>query len=173
MVRESEKQKKPASLPKRLFERGARKLGLHPLPAPMAINSEFVSRPAGLRALRLLSWLRVRGDGQGVDADDDDSGSGGDGPLRSAARKATSSRIETDNAGRATGVSYFDRDKRERFQRARAVVVCANGAETPRLLLMSASAQFPAGAGEFERARRQIPDVQLRVAASTPRSSTS
>jgi choline dehydrogenase-like flavoprotein len=42
-------------------------------------------------------------------------------------------------------VAYFDRDRRERFQRARGVVVSANGAETPRLLLMSASARFPQG----------------------------
>jgi choline dehydrogenase-like flavoprotein len=51
-------------------------------------------------------------------------------------------RIEVDRQGRVTGVSYFDRDRRERMQRARAVVVCANGAETPRLLLMSANTQF-------------------------------
>jgi choline dehydrogenase-like flavoprotein len=54
-------------------------------------------------------------------------------------------RIETNERGRATGVHYFDRDKRERFQKARAVVVSANGAETPRLLLNSATARFPQG----------------------------
>jgi choline dehydrogenase-like flavoprotein len=54
-------------------------------------------------------------------------------------------RITTNKQRRATGVVYFDRAKRERFQRARAVVVCANGAETPRLLLMSANAAFPNG----------------------------
>ena len=46
-----------------------------------------VPRPAGVRALRLLPRLRVRGDGEGVDADDRHSGSGGDRPLRSAARQ--------------------------------------------------------------------------------------
>lgn len=54
-------------------------------------------------------------------------------------------RIELDRRGRATGVVYFDREGRERMQRARAVVVCANGAETPRLLLMSTSNLFPQG----------------------------
>jgi choline dehydrogenase-like flavoprotein len=54
-------------------------------------------------------------------------------------------RIETDKRGRATGVAYFDRERREHFQRARAVIVCCNGAETPRLLLMSANAAFPQG----------------------------
>ena len=55
------------------------------------------------------------------------------------------SRIETNAAGRATGVAYFDKDKREHFQKARAVVLCANGAETSRLLLLSANAKFPDG----------------------------
>src|SRR5262249_18305455 len=40
---------------------------------------------------------------------------------------------------------YFDRNKRQRRQEARAVIVCANGAETPRLLLNSASGRFPHG----------------------------
>ena len=54
-------------------------------------------------------------------------------------------RIEMNKQGRTTGVAYFDRNRRERFQKAKAVVLCANGAETPRLLLMSANAQFPQG----------------------------
>jgi choline dehydrogenase-like flavoprotein len=54
-------------------------------------------------------------------------------------------RIEVDRRGRATGAVYVDREGRERMQRARAVVVCANGAETPRLLLMSTSSLFPQG----------------------------
>jgi choline dehydrogenase-like flavoprotein len=54
-------------------------------------------------------------------------------------------RIETNAQGRATGVAYYDGRKVERFQKARAVVVSANGAETPRLLLLSANAKFPQG----------------------------
>src|SRR5262245_59738198 len=53
--------------------------------------------------------------------------------------------IEVGPNGRATGVTYFDAQKRMQRQRARAVVVCANGSETPRLLLNSASARFPHG----------------------------
>ncbi len=53
--------------------------------------------------------------------------------------------IEVDRQGRVTGAVYFDREGRERRQRARAVVVCANGAETPRLLLLSTSRLFPDG----------------------------
>jgi choline dehydrogenase-like flavoprotein len=55
------------------------------------------------------------------------------------------SQIETNIRGRVTGVVYFDKQKREQRQKAKAVVVCANGAETPRLLLMSKSRQFPNG----------------------------
>ena len=54
-------------------------------------------------------------------------------------------KIETDDTGRVTGVIYFDEQKREIVQKAKAVVVCANGAETPRLLLMSKSTRFPQG----------------------------
>ena len=54
-------------------------------------------------------------------------------------------RVETNARGRATGVAYWDREGRERRQTARAVVLAANGAETTRLLLMSASPAFPDG----------------------------
>jgi hypothetical protein len=47
--------------------------------------------------------------------------------------------------GRATGALWIDRYGAEHRQRARAVVVCANGIGTPRLLLLSASAQHPDG----------------------------
>jgi choline dehydrogenase-like flavoprotein len=54
-------------------------------------------------------------------------------------------KISTDKRGRVDGVLYFDPQKQEHFQKAKAVVVCANGAETPRLLLMSKSNLFPQG----------------------------
>jgi choline dehydrogenase-like flavoprotein len=53
--------------------------------------------------------------------------------------------VELDASGRATGVKYFDGKKQEQFQRAKAVVVCANGAETPRLLFNSANNSHPNG----------------------------
>src|SRR5207302_4907296 len=54
-------------------------------------------------------------------------------------------KVSTDARGRVDGVIYLDARKREHFQRAKAVVVCCNGAETPRLLLMSKSSLFPQG----------------------------
>ncbi|MEZ0601154.1 GMC family oxidoreductase [Paraburkholderia sp. IW21] len=53
-------------------------------------------------------------------------------------------RIETDDAGHATGVHYL-REGVWQFQRARNVVVAGYAIETPRLLLMSANAAFPDG----------------------------
>ncbi|MBW3630261.1 MAG: GMC family oxidoreductase [Gemmatimonadetes bacterium] len=55
-------------------------------------------------------------------------------------------RIETDAAGRCTGVTYLN-DGRERFQSAAAVAIAGYSIETPRLLLNSASARHPNGLG--------------------------
>ncbi len=54
-------------------------------------------------------------------------------------------RIEHDAGGKVTGVVYFDKDGKEQRQKARVVVVAANAIETPRLLLLSKSSQFPEG----------------------------
>src|SRR5271163_2540324 len=53
--------------------------------------------------------------------------------------------ISTDNSGKVTGVVYFDAQKREVRQKAKAVILSANGSESARLLLMSKSARFPDG----------------------------
>jgi choline dehydrogenase-like flavoprotein len=53
--------------------------------------------------------------------------------------------ISVDNSGRVTGVIYFDAQKREVVQKAKAVVLSANGTESARLLLLSKSTQFPDG----------------------------
>jgi choline dehydrogenase-like flavoprotein len=55
-------------------------------------------------------------------------------------------RVETDESGRCTGVTYIQ-DGEERFQRADAVAVCGYAIETPRLLLHSTSARHPHGLG--------------------------
>ena len=55
--------------------------------------------------------------------------------------------INTDASGKATGVTYFEKqnNNREVFQKAKCVVLSANGTETPRLLLLSKSNRFPQG----------------------------
>src|SRR6478736_5585681 len=124
-----------------LFERGARKLGWHPVPSPMAINSQpYRGRPACVHCGFCHGFAcEVRAKASTLTTVIPEAEATGRCEVRP---ESYVFRIETNKAGRATGVSYFDRDRRERFQKARAVVVCANGAETPRLLLMSSTAQF-------------------------------
>lgn len=54
-------------------------------------------------------------------------------------------RIEHDQAGKASAVVYVDQDGNRQRQRARVVAVAGNSIETPRLLLLSESQQFPDG----------------------------
>lgn len=56
-------------------------------------------------------------------------------------------RVEVDEAGNASSVTYFDGDGRERRQRAKVVAVAGYSIETPRLLLNSTSRRFPHGLG--------------------------
>jgi choline dehydrogenase-like flavoprotein len=68
--------------------------------------------------------------------------------LRSGATLVTGARVRqilTGKDGRAEGALWLDRDGVEHRQPARSVVMCANGIGTPRLLLLSASAQHPDG----------------------------
>lgn len=127
-----------------LFERGARKLGLHPFPAPMAINSEhYRDRPGCLHCGFCMGFgCEARAKSSSLYTSIPDAEATGRCEIRADSYVF---RIETDKRKRATGVAYFDGQKKEQFQKARAVVVCANGAETPRLLLNSASGQFPEG----------------------------
>ncbi len=53
--------------------------------------------------------------------------------------------ITVDPDGSARGAIYYDRDGGLHEARAKVVVVCGNGLGSPRLLLMSTSAQFPDG----------------------------
>jgi choline dehydrogenase-like flavoprotein len=54
-------------------------------------------------------------------------------------------RINIDKERRVTGVTYFDRDGHEHFQKAKAVIVSGYAIETPRLLLNSACPGFENG----------------------------
>ncbi len=127
-----------------LLERGARKLGLHPFPSPMVINSQpYRGRPACVHCGFCHGFAcEVMAKASTLTTVIPEAEATGHCEVRSESYVV---RIDTDKRGRAAGVAYFDRDKREHFQKAKAVVVCANGAETPRLLLMSANAQFPQG----------------------------
>ncbi len=68
--------------------------------------------------------------------------------LQSGATLITGARVSqvlTDGNNRAAGVLWLDRDGKEHKQKARAVVMCANGIGTSRVLLMSANARNPEG----------------------------
>lgn len=54
-------------------------------------------------------------------------------------------RILHNEAGKVTGVEYFDKDGTLQMQKARIVAVAGNSFESPRLLLNSASSMFPEG----------------------------
>jgi choline dehydrogenase-like flavoprotein len=127
-----------------VFERAAWKLGYHPFPAPMAI----LSQPRAGRDSCVSCGFCL---GFGCEVGAKSSSLSAMIPVAEATGRCEIRancyvyRIETDKTGRATGVVYFDRNRNTHVQKAKAVVVCANGAETPRLLLLSASAQFPDG----------------------------
>lgn len=127
-----------------LLERGAKKLGLHAQVEPLAILSQpFNNRPACINCGYCM-WF-------GCEVGAKSSTLAAMIPLAEASghceirAESTVFRIETDEKGRANEVLYYDADGNERGQRAKAVIVCGNGAETPRLLLMSASGQHPDG----------------------------
>ena len=127
-----------------LLETGAKKLGWHAFPAPVAVASKaYDGRSACAQCGFCLGFgCEVRAKSSSLVTVIPKAVATGRCEVRtnSYARK-----IETDASGRATGVKYFDEAKKEVFQRAKAVVVCANGAETPRLLLNSKSNLFPQG----------------------------
>jgi choline dehydrogenase-like flavoprotein len=127
-----------------ILERGARKLGLHAHPAPMAILSKpYDGRSACMQCGFCMGYgCEFGAKSSTLAAMIPKALASGRCELRT---EATAFRVETDAAGRATGVAYWDAKGTERRQRARAVVLAANGAETPRLLLLSTSPRHPQG----------------------------
>jgi choline dehydrogenase-like flavoprotein len=127
-----------------LLERGARKLGLHPFPAPMAIASvPYRGRPACAHCGFCIGFgCEMQAKSSTLYTMIPEAEATGRCEVRS---ESYVFRVEVNDRDRVTGVSYYDRDRRERFQRARAVVLCANGAESARLLLMSANPRHPDG----------------------------
>jgi choline dehydrogenase-like flavoprotein len=129
-----------------LFERATKKLGLHPYPAPMAILSRpYQGRAACAECGFCESFgCEMRAKSSTLVSVIPMAEKTGRCEIRpnSYVRK-----IETDAQGRVTGAVYFNANRREVFQRAKAVVLCANGTETARLLLLSKSKRFPDGLG--------------------------
>ena len=127
-----------------LFHIAAKKLGLNVVPGPLAIITQpYMGRAAcvncgicsgygcqvSARSSSAVTVLPSRRENR---------------PLRNS-REELRARVSVDNSGRVTGVIYFDAQKREVRQKAKAVILSANGSESARLLLMSKSARFPDG----------------------------
>ena len=127
-----------------LFERATKKLGLHPFPAPMAV----LSKPyRGRLACNHCGWCEsfgceVKAKSSTLASAIPDAEKTGRCEIRSGCYVR---RIQSNDAGRVTGAVYFDAQRREVFQRSRAVVLSANGVESAKLLLMSGSNRFPQG----------------------------
>jgi choline dehydrogenase-like flavoprotein len=127
-----------------LFERGARKLGLHPQPAPMAIASQpFKDRPGCIHCGFCMGFgCEARAKSSSLYTMIPEAEATGMCEVRPLSYVY---HVDTDAKGRTSGVHYFDAQKKSHFQPARAVVLSANGAETVRLLLNSTSNRFPQG----------------------------
>jgi choline dehydrogenase-like flavoprotein len=127
-----------------LFEQGARATGLNPQAAPLAILSKpHNGRPACIHCGFCMGF--------GCEANAKSSTLVSMIPLAEATGRceirplSTVFRIQTNEAGRVTEVVYLDAAGQEQAQKARAVILSANGAETPRLLFLSESNRFPHG----------------------------
>ena len=127
-----------------LCERGANKLGWHAWPAPMAI----ISRPYRGRAACIACGL-CGGYGCEVQAKSSTLVAMIPGAVATSRCEIRPNsyvrKVEMGKNGRVSGVTYFDKQKKEVFQRAKAVVLSANGVYTPTLLLLSRTAAFPDG----------------------------
>jgi choline dehydrogenase-like flavoprotein len=119
-----------------LMEKGAKALGLHADPQAHAILSEvhngrapcthcgfcaFYGCEVGAKSSSLAAMIPL-------------AEASGNCEIRS---ESTVFRIAKNAEGRISEVLYYDKDGNEQGQKARAVVMSANGAETPRLLLDS------------------------------------
>jgi len=127
-----------------LLEKGAKALGLHAQVEPLAILSQpHNDRPACISCGYCM--------GYGCEVGAKSSTLAAMIPLAEASGhceirpESVVIRIDTDDSGRANQVIYLDSDGNEHAQKAKAVVLSANGAESARLLLMSESAQHPDG----------------------------
>jgi choline dehydrogenase-like flavoprotein len=137
-----------------LFLRGAGRLGITAKVGPVAIaNGRFGNRPHCIYRGFCLQGCKVNAKASPLITHIPDA------LARGAEIRADSmvTRIEIDErTDRATGVHYCLAGK-SRFQRARMVAVAGYSIETPRLLLNSASARFPAGlCNDFDQVGRYL-----------------
>ncbi len=134
----------PVKASGRIFEAATKQLGLHPFPAPMSILSQpYRGRAACTQCPYCKGFgCEVRAKSSSLATVIPMAERTGRCEIRTGCRVR---KIELGKDGRVTGAVYFDQRGKEALQKARAVVLCANGAESPRLLLLSKSNRFPRG----------------------------
>jgi choline dehydrogenase-like flavoprotein len=124
----------------------ARKLGLHPFPIPMAINSvPYQGRPACIQCPHCVGFQCE------VDAKSSTYAT----VIRRALAtgncqlltECVASRVIVNGKSQATGVEYFNPSGQPVTQSARVVILAASATETARLLLLSKTKQHPNGLG--------------------------
>jgi gluconate 2-dehydrogenase alpha chain len=127
-----------------LFDAGARKLGLHPFSTPRAIISQpYQGRPA----CSYCSFCQAFGCFIGAKSSIlvtklPEADATGNFKLVTG---ATVHRVDTDNSGRATGVSYYGPGGDESTIEAEIVILAPFIYDNVRLLLLSRTDKFPNG----------------------------
>lgn len=127
-----------------LMVKGAAALGLHADVHPVAILSEaYNGRPACTNCgFCMFHGCEMGAKSSSLSAMIPLAEASGNCEIRA---ESAAFRIETNADGRATEVLYYDSEGNEQGQRTKAVVLSANGAESPRLLLLSANERNPDG----------------------------
>ncbi|WP_299909149.1 GMC family oxidoreductase [uncultured Paracoccus sp.] len=128
----------------KILEKGAKALGLQEVhTGNMAINSaEYDERMACQQTGFCFQGCKWGAKWSSAYTDIPRGEATGNLEVRDHAHVA---RILHDDAGKVTGVEYFDKDGALQMQKARVVCVAGNSFESPRLLLNSASSMFPDG----------------------------
>jgi choline dehydrogenase-like flavoprotein len=137
-----------------VFLRGAGKVGIEARVGPVAIaNGRFGNRPHCIYRGFCLQGCKVNAKASPLITHVPDALAHG---AEIRADSHVSRVLVDDDTGRVTGVTYFLHG-REYRQRARAVAVAGYSIETPRLLLLSATARYPAGLGnDFDQLGRYL-----------------
>ncbi len=123
----------------------ARRLGWHPFPIPMAINSvQYQGRPGCIACPHCVGFAcEVNAKSSTAVTVIPRAVATGHCDLRTS---CIAKRIITDQQGHATGVEYYQGNQLYE-QGCRAVVVSCSATESPRLLMNSATKLFPQGLG--------------------------
>ena len=125
------------------IKRGADKLGLHMVREPLGMpTTDWNDRPACINAGTCTLGCAITAKSSMDVTYLRKAEKTGRVEIRS---QCMAYRVTVTPNGKAQGVVYFDRDGRGHEIHARAIVLAGNAVETPRLLLLSKSSQFPDG----------------------------